>query len=60
MLIERQMRTPLMLMKESAKEEGTRNIKMEEQFSRHRAAQKRAYQMEDRGWVRDYRPGREK
>ncbi|KIH68274.1 hypothetical protein ANCDUO_01394 [Ancylostoma duodenale] len=34
--------------------------KMEEQFNRHHGAQKRSYQMGDRAWVRDYRPGRGK
>ncbi|EYC38281.1 hypothetical protein Y032_0727g1874 [Ancylostoma ceylanicum] len=54
------MRTPLTLLKESAKEEGTRNVKMEKQFNRHYGAQKRSYRMEDLVWVRDYRPGHEK
>ncbi|KAL6731505.1 hypothetical protein Aduo_002364 [Ancylostoma duodenale] len=42
------MRTPLTVLEESAKEEGTRNVRMEEQFNRHHGAQKRSYQMEDR------------
>ncbi|RCN46304.1 hypothetical protein ANCCAN_07694 [Ancylostoma caninum] len=56
----RQMRTPLTLLKETAKEEGTHNVRMEEQFNRHHGAQERSYHREDRVYVRDYRPGREK
>ncbi|KAK6763960.1 hypothetical protein RB195_024335 [Necator americanus] len=55
----RQLRTSLTLLIESAKEEGTRNVEIEEQFNRHHGAQKRSYQ-EELVWVRDYRPGHEK
>ncbi|RCN33083.1 hypothetical protein ANCCAN_21092 [Ancylostoma caninum] len=57
MVLGRQMRTPLTLLKESAKEEGTRNVGMEEQFNHHYGAQERSYQRGDRVYVRDYRPG---
>ncbi|KAK6743719.1 hypothetical protein RB195_010799 [Necator americanus] len=56
----RQLRTSLTLLKESAKEEGTRNVEIEEQFNRHHGAQKRSYHQEELVWVRDYRPGHEK
>ena len=53
----RQMRTPLTLLNEPSREEGTSNKKMEEQFNRHHGAQKRSYKTEETVWVRDYRPG---
>ncbi|KAK6735148.1 hypothetical protein RB195_018374 [Necator americanus] len=56
----RQLRTSLTLLKESVKEEGTRNVEIEEQFNRHHGAQKRSYHQEELVLVRDYRPGREK
>ena len=55
-----QIRTPLMLLKEPTKEEGTRNKKMEDQFNTHHGAQKRSYKTEEIVWVRDYRPRHEK
>ncbi|KAK6762205.1 hypothetical protein RB195_023061 [Necator americanus] len=53
-------RTSLTLQKESAKEEGTCNVEMEEQFNRHHEARKRSYHKEKLVWVRGYSPGHEK
>ncbi|KAK6750392.1 hypothetical protein RB195_002393 [Necator americanus] len=50
----RQSRTSLTLLMESAKEEGTRNVKIEEQFNRHHGAQQRSYHQDELVWVRDY------
>ncbi|KAK6754874.1 hypothetical protein RB195_013696 [Necator americanus] len=51
--------TSLTQLDKSAKEEGTRSVKNEEQFNRHHGAQKRSYHQEELVWVRDYRPGHE-
>ncbi|KAK6761988.1 hypothetical protein RB195_022908 [Necator americanus] len=56
----RQLRTSLTLLKESAKDEGTRNVEIEEQFNLHHRAQKRSYHQEELVWLRDYRPRHEK
>ncbi|KHJ97275.1 integrase core domain protein [Oesophagostomum dentatum] len=55
----RWIRTLLTLLKEPTREIGTRNEKMEAQFSRHYRVQEKSYQMGESVWVRDYRPDHE-
>ncbi|KAK6762016.1 hypothetical protein RB195_022926 [Necator americanus] len=49
--LRRQLRMSLTLLKESAKEEGTGNVEIEEQFNRRHGAQKRSYHQEELVWI---------